>query len=65
MKEIEEGAFRSCHNLKKVEWNADCSIHDYVFEKCQKLKEVIISDKVCSIETDAFKDCPNIEITFV
>lgn len=54
MKEIEEGAFRSCHNLKKVEWNADCSIHDYVFEKCQKLKEVIISDKVCSIETDAF-----------
>lgn len=65
VKEIEEGAFRSCHNLKKVEWNADCSIHDYVFEKCQKLKEVIISDKVCSIETDAFKDCPNIEITFV
>lgn len=65
VKEIEEGAFRSCHNLKKVEWNADCSIHDYVFEKCQKLKEVIISDKVCSIETDAFKDCPNIEIAFV
>lgn len=57
--------FARCHNLLKVEWLVDSSIKNDYFEGCDNLEEIIISDKVEEIATDAFKSSPNAEISFV
>ena len=62
---VDQNCFAYCDQLKKVEWLSDHSIVDKVFENCQHLNEVIISDKVRNIAVDAFKGCPNVEFTFV
>ena len=63
--EIGTEAFKKCklHELFLPE-NIK-NVLSLAFANCSELKEINISDKVESIATNAFRDCPNAEFNFV
>lgn len=65
------GAFRDCTNLKSVifedglpdEWGdtTNLTIDNYAFENCSSLANVLLSDNVGKINTDAFFNCTKLK----
>lgn len=54
------GVFNGC-DLTKIELPQDiCSIEDFAFLRCEKLKQVKFSNSVKSIGKRAFSDCKNL-----
>ena len=62
---VDQNCFAQCNDLKKIEWLSDRSIEGDIFEECQNIKEIIISDNVMGIAVDAFASSPNAEISFI
>ena len=62
---VNKSCFAFCGSLAKVEWLSARNIKDSIFEGCENIKEIYISDKVKNIEANAFESSPNAEITFV
>ena len=62
---VDQSGFACCNDLEKIEWLSGRSIEGDIFEECQNIKEIIISDNVMDIAVDAFASSPNAEITFV
>ena len=63
--EVGECCFSNCNDLEKIEWLSGRSIEGDIFEECQNIKEIIISDNVMGIAVDAFASSPNAEISFI
>lgn len=57
--------FANCSSLEHLSFNNIKEIRIEALANCNELKEVSISDKVENIEVDAFKGCPNMELTFI
>ncbi len=62
---VDQSGFACCNDLKKIEWLSGRSIEGDIFEECQNIKEIIISDNVMGIAVDAFASSPNAEISFI
>ena len=63
--EVDQNCFAYCNDLEKIEWLSDQNIEGDIFEECQNIKEIIISDNVMNIAVDAFASSPNAEISFI
>ena len=63
--EVDQNCFAYCNDLEKIEWLSDQNIEGDIFEECQNIKEIIISDNVMGIAVDAFASSPNAEISFI
>ncbi len=57
LKNIPDYCFYQCGKLKKTDLSAVEKIGDHAFAGCTELKEVILSDKLISIERSAFSQC--------
>ena len=62
---VDQSGFACCNDLEKIEWLSGRSIEGDIFEECQNIKEIIISDNVMGIAVDAFASSPNAEISFI
>ena len=62
---VDQSGFACCNDLEKIEWLSGRSIEGDIFEECQNIKEIIISDNVMDIAVDAFASSPNAEISFI
>ena len=62
---VYQSGFACCNDLEKIEWLSGRSIEGDIFEECQNIKEIIISDNVMGIAVDAFASSPNAEISFI
>ena len=61
---IGDGAFYSCENIEIITFAAESqlnTIEDSAFAYCNKLKEIVIPEKVSNINSYAFYDCNNLE----
>lgn len=68
---ISSGAFRNCKSLDNTSVNsiiahmACLNIPDYMFAGCDGITDIIISNNIHEIQTNAFGDCKNlIQVTF-
>lgn len=61
---IGEGAFRGCTSLESLDISSDTEfIGDYAFEGCTSLESVVFWGNDTAVGKDAFKDCPELDIT--
>ncbi len=59
VRSIEEGAFRLCYHLEKVNFSEGLeAIGDYAFCGCERLEELKLPDTLISMGYDAFNGCP-------
>lgn len=64
--EVEEGAFKGCEALRRVELGEGCQVigggmDSGAFQSCTSLTEVVFPSTLIQILTDAFMDCPYLE----
>lgn len=63
---IDEGAFRSCHYLKRVILgNGVASIGSGAFDFCSSIKSITIPDSVTSLGDHAFSSCENLKSVII
>lgn len=50
-------AFKDVESLKLIDFKNVQRIENFAFERCRGLKRIVISDSVCHIGAESFKDC--------